>query len=103
ITITASGQVCWDNTGNNQPCVGPRGTLNNGSVLPASTLNYRPWEFPSQEAGCGALIARIGNTVYSVGELRTISVTEPGTLKFMVNDRLGGMADITGNFHIVVR
>lgn len=98
IQITASGSVTWDPNPNTV-----QGTVRPNGYGRASKVLDKPWEFPVQEAGTGALIMRIGDSTYPVGEGATISSHQDGTVEFMVNDRINYLFDNSGSFHVVVR
>ncbi len=98
VQITASGTVTWDPNPNTvQGTVGPNG------YGKASKVDDKPWEFPVQEAGTGALIMRIGDKVYFVGENTSITGSQDGVIEFMINDRFDWLFDNLGSFSVGVR
>lgn len=92
INIYAMGFVTWAPPGGRDMSsrVDP-----NGTRLPFEKDKHR---FPMPDAGCGSLIMKIGNSIYSVGKSRSIKSNESGTIQLMVNDDL--LSDNSGIFFV---
>lgn len=95
VIVFANGSVRW---------APGEGTAMSNTVGPNGTrppFDEDRLRFPIPEAGCGALLMRIGNSKYLIGENRSIRVNEPGYLEFMVNDDY--VEDNLGRFNISVQ
>lgn len=93
IYISATGIVNWGPPPGDEYTpfrVGP-----NGTRPPYEDDKHR---FPMPDAGCGSLIMRIGDSIYSIGEGGSVKVGESGTIQLMVNDDF--LQDNSGNFFI---
>jgi hypothetical protein len=98
IELSATGSVTWaGNADPNSQTVGPDGTW-----YEANRLNDKSG-FPMLGAKCGALIMRIGSSVYEVGQSAVITAGESGTIRFMVNDRFEWLHDNTGSFTVIIK
>lgn len=98
VRVEASGKVCWSfNNPDGSGCVGPE-----GSWYSAGQLSDKSG-FPSLDARCGSLIARVGGTIYFIGNATSFSPREEGVVEFMINDRLQWLWDNKGTFRVSVR
>lgn len=90
LSFEASGTIVWAPPGGHDisGTVGPNGTR------PPFPQDAR--RFPMPGAGCGSLIVKIGGAVFSIGEGKSFTTSESGTVMLMVNDDL--LFDNRGNF-----
>jgi formylglycine-generating enzyme required for sulfatase activity len=95
INIQATGFINWGPPSSRKEDppsrVGPNGTRPPGGDS---------HQFPMLDAGCGSLIMRIGSSLYAVGEIGSISVSESGTIQLMVNDDI--LSDNSGSFSVEI-
>jgi hypothetical protein len=97
VRVQASGKVCWSfNNPDGSGCVGPEGAWYAANQLVDKS------GFPTADAKCGSLIARVGGAVYAVGNAASFSPQQEGVLEFMVNDRLQWLWDNKGTFNVIL-
>jgi hypothetical protein len=66
-------------------------------------VKNKPWEFPVQDAGVGALIMKIGDTTYAAGENVRMTSSRGGSVEFMINDQPAWLFDNAGAFGVRVQ
>jgi|GEM_PF-5029238 hypothetical protein len=95
VHIVAFGTVVHDP---HLPAVGPKGTdYTPRALAPPDSDGNR---FPFADAGLGALLMKVGDEIYPVGDKAEITIKENGEMQLMVNDRYGWLWDNTGSFHV---
>jgi hypothetical protein len=92
--LSATGTLNWDKT---LPDVGPKGASWTPQTLP------QPNDFPLPSAHCAALLMKVGDKIYEIGDGETVTVPNAGNIKFAVNDRVNYLSDNVGEFEVIIR
>lgn len=95
LSLSASGSITW-NPGQNNAVASPVGVKDR-------PRDFRGTGFPEYNERCGALLVKIGNTIYTAGSSMSIDLSGfngDETVKFMVNDSDWGLSDNSGTFRI---
>lgn len=94
IQISATGRIKWNS---HIPPTGPEGW----HTSPNEGMSY-PDSYFAPDIRAGALLLKISEQIFRVGQGRTITAPSDGRLTFLINDQFEHLSGNTGSFEIRV-